>query len=65
MQEAALKGSASPIKAYSSNVNVLGSVENSQQVTWMTTDDLHQAQGADLVLGLTIMRLQKGTLSQH
>ena len=42
MQEAALKGSTSPIKAYSSNVHVLDKVGDSQQVTCMTTDDWHQ-----------------------
>ena len=31
----------------------------------MTTDDWCQAQQADLVLSLIIVRLQDGTLSQH
>ena len=64
MQDAALEGSVSPIKAYSSNVHILDSVEASQQVTCMTTDDWHQVQLADPVLGLVIVRLQEGTLSQ-
>ena len=39
MQEAALKGSLSPIEAYSSNLHVPYSVEDSQQVACMTADD--------------------------
>ena len=64
MQETALEGSASLIKAYSSNVHVLDPIEDSQQVTCMTTDDWHQAQWVNPVLGLIIVRLQEGTLSQ-
>ena len=64
MQEAALKGFMSPIKAYSSDVHGLDSVEDTLQVACMTTDDWHQAQQADLVLGLTIVRIQVGPLSQ-
>ena len=56
--------SASLIKAYNSDVHVLHSVEGSQQVPCMTTDDWHQVQWADPVLGLVIARLQEGTLSQ-
>ena len=44
VQDAALEDSMSPIKAYSSNVNVLDPVEDSQQVPCMTTDDWHHAQ---------------------
>ena len=60
VQEAALKGSASLIEAYSSDVHVLDPVEDSQQVACMTTDDWQQAQHADTVLGLIIARLQGG-----
>ena len=64
MQEAALEDSLSPIKAYSSDVYVLDSVEDSQQVAYMTTDDWHQTQWEYLVLSLVIVRLQEWTLSQ-
>ena len=64
IQKAALKGSASPTEAYSSNAHVLDSVKDSQQVTCMTTDDWLQAQWADPVLSLIIASLQDGTLSQ-
>ena len=64
MQESALKGSMSPIKAYSSDAHVLDSVEDRQQVTCITADDWYQAQQADPVLSLVIARLQDGTLSQ-
>ena len=53
------------IEAYSSNVHVLDTIKDSQQVTWLTIDDWDQAQWADPVLGLIIMRLQEGTQSQH
>ena len=43
VQEAALKGSMSLIKAYSSDMHVLDSVEDSQQVSCLTTDEWHQA----------------------
>ena len=58
------QGSLSLIKAYSSGVHVLDSVEDSQQVTCLTTDDWYQAQWEDPVLDLIIARLQEGTLSQ-
>ena len=44
MQEAALKGSVSLIESYSSDLHVLDSVEDSQQITCVTADDWHQAQ---------------------
>ena len=56
--------SHSPIEAYSCNLHILGSVKDSPQITCMTIDDWHQAQHADLVLSLIIMRLQDGTLGQ-
>ena len=65
VQEATLKGSVSPIKAYSCNLHVLDSVGDSPQVICMTIDDWHQAQWPDLVLHLAIVRLQDGTLGQY
>ena len=44
---------------------VLESVEDSQQVACMTTDDWCQTLQADLVLSLVIRRLQDKTLSHH
>ena len=64
MQDAPLKGPASPIEAYSSDLHVLDSIKDSLQVTYITEDDWCQAQWADLVLSLVIMRLQDGTLGQ-
>ena len=43
VQETALKGSMSPIKAYSSDVHVMDPVVDSHQVICMATDDWHQA----------------------
>ena len=43
MQEAALKGLTSPIEAYSCNLHLLDSVQDSQQVACMTMEDWHQA----------------------
>ena len=65
MQEATLEGSVSPIGAYSWGMCVLDLIGDSQQVACMTTDDWHQAQGADPVLGLAIVRMQDGTLGQY
>ena len=62
VQEAALEVPASPIEAYSCNLHVLDAVQDSQQVTWITLEDWHQAQPADLALSLIISRLQDGTL---
>ena len=62
VQEATLKGPASPIKAYSCDLHVLPAVQDSQQVTCITLEDWHQAQQADLTLCLVISRLQDGTL---
>ena len=62
VQDTALKGLTSPIKAYSCNLYILDSVQDSQQVTCMTLEDWHQAQQADPTLHLVISRLQDGTL---
>ena len=57
VQEAALKGPTSPIKAYSYDLHILDTVQDSQQVTCMTLEDWHQAQQADSTLSLVISRL--------
>ena len=41
MQEAALEGPTSPIKAYSYDVHILDAVQDNQQVTYMTLEDWH------------------------
>ena len=64
MQEAILKGPTGSIKAYRCNLHVLDPVGDSPHVTCMTIDDWHQAQQADPVLGLVIVRLEDGTLGQ-
>ena len=64
VQEAVLKGPASPIEAYSSNLHILDAVQDSQQDTRMTLEDWHQAQQVDPTLSLVISRLQDGTLEQ-
>ena len=60
MQEAPLKGPASPIEVYSCDLCILDSVRDSPQVTCMTIDDWCHAQQSNLVLGLVITRLQDG-----
>ena len=62
VQEAVFKGPTSFIEAYSCDLNILDSVQDSQQVTCMTLEDWHQAQQADPTLSLVIFRLQEGTL---
>ena len=62
VQEAALKGPTSPIEAYSCDLHVLDSVQNSQQVACMTLEDWHQAQQVDPTLSSVIPRLWDGTL---
>ena len=64
VHQAALEGSASPIKAYSCDLHILDAVQDSQQVTCMTLEDWHQAQQADPTLSLVISRLCDGTLEQ-
>ena len=61
-QEAALEGHTSPIEAYSCDLHVLDSVQDSQQVACMTMEDWYQAQQADPSLSLVISRLWDGTL---
>ena len=62
VQEAALKGPTSPIEAYSCNLHILDSVQDSQQVTCMTAENWHKAQQTDPTLTLVITKLQDGTL---
>ena len=52
VQEATLDSPISPIKAYSSNLCILDSVEDSPQVICMTTDDWQHAQIQSWVLSL-------------
>ena len=63
-EAAALKGPTSPVETFSCDLHVLGMVGGSPQVTCMIADDWHQAQRADPVLSLVIMRMQDGTLGQ-
>ena len=62
VQEATLKGPASPIEAYSCDLDILYAVQDSQQVTYMTLGDWCQTQQADPALSLVISRLWDGTL---
>ena len=62
IQKATLKGPTSPIKAYSCNLHILDSVQDSQHVTCMTIEDWHQTQQMDQTLNLVITRLWDGTM---
>ena len=62
VQEAVLKGLASPIEAYSCDLHILDTIQDSKQVTCMTPEDWHQAQEVDPVLSLVITRLRDGML---
>ena len=64
IQEAALDQPACPIEAYSYDLHVLGTIQDSLQVAQMTLDDWHQAQEVDPVLDIIIKRLREGTLEQ-
>ena len=55
LQEATLK---SPIEPYSCNLHILDLEGDSLQVTCITANDCHQAQRADPVLSLVIVRMQ-------
>ena len=65
VQKAAHKGPTSPIEAYSCNLHILDSVQDSQQVTCMTTEDWNQAKQVETTLSLVITRLWDGTLGQQ
>ena len=54
----------SPIEVYSCHLWVLDPVGDSMQVACMTTDDWHQVQWADPVLGLVILKMQDRTQGQ-
>ena len=60
IQEATLKGLVSPIGAYSCDLHVLDTIQDSKQVACMTPEDWHWAQEADPVLSLVITRLRDG-----
>ena len=62
MKEAALIGPTKFIEAYSCNLHILDSIQDSKQVTCMVIEDWHQAQQADPTLNLVIARLRDGTL---
>ena len=64
VQEAAPEGPASPIEAYSSDLHVLDTIQDSKQVASMAIEDWHQAQEADPVLSLVIARMRNGTLGK-
>ena len=64
VQEAALEGQVSPIEAYSCDLHVLDTVQDSQLVTCMTIEDWCQTQEVDPVLGLVISRLMDGMLGE-
>ena len=64
IQAAALDQPACPIEAYSYDLQVIGAIQDSQQVAQMTLDDWHQAQEADPVLGIIVKRLREGTPEQ-
>ena len=64
VQEAALKGPAGPIEAYSCDLHVLDAIQDSKQVACMTLEDWHQAQEVDPVLSLVITRLRDGMLGK-
>ena len=65
IQEAALEKPACPIEAYSYDLHVMGTIQDSKQVAQMTLDDWWQAQEADPVLGIIIKRLREGMLEQE
>ena len=64
MQEAALKGPMSPIEVYNYDLHILDLVGDGPQVICMTTDDWHQVQWADPIMGIMISRMQDRTLGQ-
>ena len=65
MQKSALKGPKGPIEAYSCDLHILDSVQDSQQVSCMSIEDWHQAQQPDPTLSLVIAKLWDGTLGQQ
>ena len=65
LQEASLKGLMNPIEVYSCDLLTMVPVENSQQVSCMTTKDWWQAQLGNPVVRGMIMKIQDGTLGQH
>ena len=57
VEEATLRGPASLTEAYSYDLHILDTVQDSQQVTCMTLEDWCQAQQMDPTLSLVISRL--------
>ena len=64
IQEAALEKPVCPIEAYRYDLHVVGAIQDSKQAAQMTLDDWHQAQEADPVLSIIIVRLREGMLEQ-
>ena len=64
VQEATLEGLASPIEAYSCDLHILDTIQDSKQVTCITLEDWHQAQEVDPVLSLVITRLRDRMLGK-
>ena len=64
VQDAVLQGPASPLEAYSSDLDVLDVLQDSNQVASMTLEDWCQAQEADPTLSLLISRLRDGMLGK-
>ena len=64
VQEAALERLVCPMQAYSCDLHILDTVQDSQQVTCMTLEDWHQRQEVDPVLSLVIARLRDGMLGK-
>ena len=64
VQEATLKGLASTIEAYSCDLHILDTIQDSKQVACMTPEDWHQAQEADPILSLVITRLRDRMLGK-
>ena len=55
MQEAAIEGPTSPIGAYSCNLHILDSVQDSQQVACISIEDWNQAQQGDPTINLIVV----------
>ena len=62
IQEASLEKPVCPIEANSYDLHVIGAIQDSKQVVQMTLDDWCQAQEADPVLSIIIVRVREGTL---
>ena len=65
IQETALDQPTCPIEAYSYDLHVIGTIQDSQQVAQMTLDDWCQVQEVDPVLVILVRRLREGMLEQN